>query len=410
MFVPMPLPPPSVVAQHFYNKHEKLDPEAEHNQFVASEGTYKAIEQVSIAYPAAHPSELAPNPNPLTPYAGPLHSGMHLSVVSLAGTRYQRAAIRTPSQGDAAIPEHVESQWKDDTVDDSSSSTEEDSGEYAIASQPATPAVNNTEFQRANSSSTGGEMSTSMLSTNGNSVFDSTYDRNAKRRKRLGTSANGTTSTFISRAITDPTLANRLLEHKNEDYFLFANVSRSLSWLDLGAATPLKQEPLSKLMFSLATVVCHDVNPLTCSTRGLDIIIGTNTGDICWYDPASSRYLRYNKQRCINPSAVTHIQWLPESECLFMAAHADGSIVIYDKDREDADFVTTLPTASHASEHEYFPQTPEANPALSVLKSAHDNRVKTNPVSYLHCPGRPSTLLHSAPIKSISLWCRMTGV
>ena len=37
-------------------------------------------------------------------------------------------------------------------------------------------------------------------------------------------------------------------------------------------------------------------------------------------------------------SPVTDIKWLPESESLFMAAHQDGSMIVYDRDKEDAAF------------------------------------------------------------------------
>lgn len=379
MFVPMPIPPPAPVPQYVYNRYEQLDPELESNQFVASEGTYKALEEISLAFPAAHPSEPAPNPNPLTPQAGPLHSGVHLSVISFSGTPH-RKAVRTPSHGDIPIVDRVEEN-KDSLDDDSTSSTDGDNTEQAIGSLPPTPGIPQgiNDLHRASSGSI--DLSTSQ--TSGRSIFDNVYDPYAKRKKRLGTSANGTTSTFVSRAITDPNLASRLNEHKAESYFVLGNVGRGLSWLDLGSSANLKHEPLSKLMFSLSTVVCHDANQLTKSIRGVDVVLGMSTGDICWYDPVSTRYLRYNKQRCINASAVTQIQWLPGSDTLFMAAHADGALIIYDKERDDGEFLAALSTGhSNADESEYFPVQESSSP-MSVLKSAHDTRLKTNPVSYL---------------------------
>lgn len=377
MFAPMPTSIGAPSPQYLYNKCDKLDPENQANQFVASEGTYKALEEISLAFSPPHATEPPPNPNPLTPQAPPLHSGMHLSVVSLSGSQNTKA-IRTPSIGDMPMTERLDGARRLQGEDSSSSNGGDSAGEHTGHSLPTTPG-HNSEYHRAGSGSTVGDASASMSAsfTANSSIFDQVYDPNAKRKKRVGTSANGTTSSFVSRAISDANLTNRLAEHDSREHFLFANVGRYLSWLDLGAAATVKFEPLSKLMLNFATVVCHDVNQLSRSIDSLDVVLGTSTGDICWYDPVTTRYLRYNKQRCINQSSVTQIQWLPGSDSLFMAAHADGTLVIYDKDREDVDFLSTL-----SQELEYFPPQ-EINPAMSILKSAHDTRVKTNPVSCL---------------------------
>lgn len=273
-----------------------------------------------------------------------------------------------------------------DIAEDDSSSSNEDPLEHAVGSQPQTPGFSPAEFHRGSSVSTGGDLSASITASiaMGNSVFDNIYEGPTKRKRRTGTSANGTTSTFVSRAIADPNLPGRLTEHKTDDYFLFGNIGRAISWMDLGASANVRHEPLSKLMFSLATVTCHDVNQLTKSLRCLDVVIGTNTGDILWYDPIACRYLRYNKQRCINSSAVTQIQWLPGSDHLFMASHADGALILYDTVRDDGELAINLPTNSALSgDPEYFP--PQDNTtAMSVLKSSSDLRNKSNPISYIN--------------------------
>jgi hypothetical protein len=40
----------------------------------------------------------------------------------------------------------------------------------------------------------------------------------------------------------------------------------------------------------------------------------------------------------MNSSAITHIKWIKGSENLFMAAFHDGSVMIFDKDKEDEHF------------------------------------------------------------------------
>ena len=45
------------------------------------------------------------------------------------------------------------------------------------------------------------------------------------------------------------------------------------------------------------------------------------------------------RKGAINGSAVSDVRWLPNSENLFLAAHMDGSMIVYDKEKEDALFV-----------------------------------------------------------------------
>lgn len=70
---------------------------------------------------------------------------------------------------------------------------------------------------------------------------------------------------------------------------------------------------------------------------------------------------------------MSDIRWLPNSENLFLAAHMDGSLVIYDKEKEDAVFVAEDQTE----------QPPEKERTrLTVKKSVNSKNQKTNPVSY----------------------------
>lgn len=66
--------------------------------------------------------------------------------------------------------------------------------------------------------------------------------------------------------------------------------------------------------------------------------------DICWFDPLAAKYTRLNKSGTVTSSPITGIQWLPPATTfagqenianLFLTSHADGSVVVWDKDRED---------------------------------------------------------------------------
>lgn len=120
------------------------------------------------------------------------------------------------------------------------------------------------------------------------------------------------------------------------------------------------QEPLARITFS-AFPTCHDVNQFTRSHERLDVIIGFSTGDVIWFDPMASRYARINKGGVISASPCVQVRWMPGSESLFMTAHQDGCMIVYDKDREDAlSFVPTsfIPPPTLATVQEGSGTTP----------------------------------------------------
>jgi len=75
------------------------------------------------------------------------------------------------------------------------------------------------------------------------------------------------------------------------------------------------------------------------------------------------------------------MKWLPGSENLFITAHYDGSLVIYDKEKDDAPFTPESPPSPPSNSNN--PQTPH----LHIKKSVQSPNQKANPVAYY----RPST-------------------
>ncbi|KAF7980173.1 hypothetical protein HWV62_39647 [Athelia sp. TMB] len=181
-----------------------------------------------------------------------------------------------------------------------------------------------------------------------------------------------TSSTFIARLQSAEGLAKTLAGKHGDTTFLFYNSAKSLIWVDVGSGSGSgagAKEPLARLTFT-AFPTCHDVHPATGSPERLDVIIGFATGDLLWFCPLSSRYARLNKAGCVSASPVTAVRWVPSSASLFLAAHADGSVLIYDTEREDAPFAPPEPPAHwnpletiHVSAPP-FPQTkaPAKNP------------------------------------------------
>ncbi|KAB5595692.1 Catabolite repression protein creC [Ceratobasidium theobromae] len=149
-----------------------------------------------------------------------------------------------------------------------------------------------------------------------------------------------TSSSFVTRLHTMEGL-NKHLAAKNGDVtFMFYNAGKSFYWMD---TTSKNKEPLARIAFSQYPT-CHAVNTLTSSSTCLDVIIGFNTGDLIWFEPISSRYVRINKQGCINHSPCTQVRWVPSSRTLLLASYADGTIVVYDTERQDAPFTPHDPT------------------------------------------------------------------
>ncbi|KAK0533088.1 hypothetical protein OC834_002363 [Tilletia horrida] len=166
-----------------------------------------------------------------------------------------------------------------------------------------------------------------------------TYAQAQERVKKLPRprqNVKSTSSTFINRVQGNAELTKILAARTEADPFSFLNVGRSFVWL-ADAAGRIK-EPLLRITFTSAPT-CHDVNPYTRTNDRLDIIIGfASTGDLLWLDPLTTKYTRINKGGAVSSSGVTQVRWLPPavgSDLMFMATHADGTVIVYDATRDD---------------------------------------------------------------------------
>lgn len=100
-------------------------------------------------------------------------------------------------------------------------------------------------------------------------------------------------SSFVSRVIPHENLQKRITEHNPEGVYAFANINRAVQWLDLSSET--KAEHLTKILFTKAHALCHDVNNFSKSAAHLDVLLGYSTADIIWYEPMAQKYSRINK-------------------------------------------------------------------------------------------------------------------
>ena len=195
-----------------------------------------------------------------------------------------------------------------------------------------------------------------------------------KRRKPKNNMIKSNSS-FVSRVIPHEILAKRASERDPAGIYVFANINRAFQWLDLASTT--MAEPMTKILFTKAHMMAHDINSLTKSTNHIDVVMGSSMGDIIWYEPMSQKYARINKNGVINDSPVSEITWVPGSENLFLAAHYDGHLVVYDKEKEDAAFI---PEEAISQEHSTNGVHGEQN-KLKIVKSVNSKTQKTNPVA-----------------------------
>ncbi|KAJ5646684.1 hypothetical protein N7490_003056 [Penicillium lividum] len=275
------------------------------------EGTYTLKEDLLLATPPPHPSE-APiiNPNPLATAPSPPTSGVKLSLVSLDPRKKPPTFLKA-----VFAPQYGD-------------------GNPALAPPAAPPS------------------------------------KDAMKRRKPKNNIIKSSSSFVSRVITHETSAKRLSDRDPNGTFAFANINRAFQWLDITSAS--KEEHLTKVLFTKAHMLCHDINEMTKTSSHLDIVMGSSAGDIIWYEPLSQKYARINKNGVINNFPVTHIKWLPGSENLFMASHANGVLVVYDKEKEDALFT---------AETTGIPEKDPSQYPFEILKSVNSRNQKTNPVS-----------------------------
>lgn len=315
------------------------------------EGTYELREDLHLATPPPHPSEPPPiNPNPLLTTPSQPTCGVRLTPVILKSCHDPPNTYRKNTLEGALSDLRI---IKENDHEGRRSAETRSSNRVSNDTAPAF-----------------GEGTLALTNSHGK-------ESSAHKRRKPRNNMLKSTSTFISRVQPSDQWMKRLAERNQDGVFVFANINRSLQWLDYGDER--KHDPLTKMFFARAQVMSHDVNQVTKGISHLDVVVGTSTGDILWYEPMGQKYARINKNTSINRTPVSHIQWIPGSENLFMAAHFDGCIVVYDKEKEDGAFVPDTQGRSSSSVDEAG--SSGSPPALNILKSVNSSNQKTNPVA-----------------------------
>jgi len=336
------------------------------DQFLAGEGTYVLKEDMLLATPPPHPSE-APviNPNPLATNPQPASTGTRLTLVNLEHKTHPAAFYRFPA---------------DSTI---SSTIAEHPSEGRYSAEAKISSDGSLRVAGASTSDAGGRpvqphgLPSTPAFGDGNALLIPEKTKDLNKRRKPKNNMTKSNSSFISRVIINESITKKLAERPSDGIFAFTNVNRAFQWLDITSST--KADYLTKILFTKAHCLSHDVNMVTKSTTHIDVIMGFSTGEIIWWEPISQRYTRLNKNGVINKTPVSQIRWIPGAENLFMAAHMDGSLVVYDKEKEDAIFNPDEERLLETNGEEASIKPPQYKRAIQVQKSIHSKNQKTNP-------------------------------
>ncbi|KAB8293802.1 hypothetical protein EYC80_009285 [Monilinia laxa] len=378
-------PPPRYPSQAAYNlavQNGMAAPMIETNnilkhpeglQLLAGEGTYLLQDDLHLATPPHHPSEIPNlNPNPLSTAPQPATAGTKLSLLSFGSkpstTLYRLDTNKSSPAGlaQSSIQEHpYENRNSSEVTGSSDGGGTSVNGSARIAvSIGSAPAF--------------GE---------GNSLLSLSSNKDAGKRRKPKSGILKSNSSFISRCIVHENLGKRLQDRAIDGYFAFANINRAFQWLDL--SSPNKQDHLLKILFTKAHCLCHDVNEVTKGPNHIDLIMGFSTGEIIWFEPFTQKYSRLNKNGIINSTPVTQIKWIPGSDNLFLASHIDGSLVAYDKEKDDAAFVPEEAGPGINDSEEDLDPLSKPKAKLQIDKSVHSKNQKFNPVSFWKLSNQP---------------------
>ncbi|KAL6917995.1 hypothetical protein FSHL1_009424 [Fusarium sambucinum] len=343
-------------------------------QFLVGEGTYTLKEDLHLATPPPHPSEATvPNPNPLSTLPQPASAGTSVSLIALESRPAPNFLYKGLSSTTLAL-----------SGAPSSIQEHPNEGRYSAEGGVASEDGRTGSTSDAAAASASITIGSAPAFGEGNALLTQAPTKDVNKKRKPKNNMTKSNSSFISRVIVNESLSKKLTERPNDGIFAFANINRAFQWLDMSSSS--KQDYLTKILFTKAHCLCHDVNVHTKSVSHLDVIMGFSTGEVIWWEPISQRYTRLNKNGAINGTPVAAIRWIPGSENLFLAAHMDGSLVVYDKEKEDAQF-NPEEEAVNGMANGASGESLDANNigthhnTIRINKSVHSKNQKANPVA-----------------------------
>ncbi|KAF4338279.1 putative WD40 repeat [Fusarium beomiforme] len=300
-------------------------------QFLVGEGTYTLKEDLHLATPPPHPSEATvPNPNPLSTLPQPASAGTSVSLIALESRPAPNFLYKGLSSTTLALsgaPSSIQEHPNEGRYSAEGGKTSEDGRTGSTSDAQATSIT-------IGSAPAFGE---------GNALLTQTPTKDVNKKRKPKNNMTKSNSSFISRVIVNESLSKKLTERSNDGLFAFANINRAFQWLDMSSSSKIIQ------------------------------------------DLRRTQLTEYY-QGAINGTPVAAIRWIPGSENLFLAAHMDGSLVVYDKEKEDAQF-NPEEEAINGNMNGTSGESLDASNggthhnSIRINKSVHSKNQKFNPVA-----------------------------
>ncbi|KAK8965728.1 hypothetical protein KSP40_PGU021042 [Platanthera guangdongensis] len=217
------------------------------------------------------------------------------------------------------------------------------------------------------------------VGVNGSKTF-SHGGTNGGSKLASGTNKFGGTFGASTGSSSSPAVAN----YDVKGAYLVFNAGDTLFISDLNSQD---KDPIKAIHFSGSNPLCHAFD--SEAKDGHDLLIGLQSGDI--YTVSLRQQLHdlgkrlvgaqhYNKDGAINNSRCSCVAWVPDGNGIFIVAHADGNLYVYEKNKDGA-----------------------ADPSFPVIKDptqvtvAHARSSKSNPIIRWHiCQGSINSMSFSA--------------
>ncbi|KAL4190678.1 hypothetical protein AMTRI_Chr07g25930 [Amborella trichopoda] len=151
-------------------------------------------------------------------------------------------------------------------------------------------------------------------------------------------SGNSRIGSLVGHGVSGSTNGPISSNYDGKGTYLIFNVGDTLFVSDFNSQD---KDPIKAIHFSNSNPVCHAFDPE--AKDGHDLVIGLSSGDV--YSVSLRQQLQdlgkklvgaqhYNKDGTLNNSRCTSIAWVPEGDGLFVVAHADGNLYIYEKNKD----------------------------------------------------------------------------
>jgi hypothetical protein len=99
----------------------------------------------------------------------------------------------------------------------------------------------------------------------------------------------------------------------------------------------IKALPMDKVVYSHSRdaphPTAHDPNPVSATAGEIEVAIGFTSGEVLVRQMTAKTGLIYRSGKSASNVPVTSVRWVP-GEDLFLVAHTDGSVLVYDQTRK----------------------------------------------------------------------------